>query len=198
MTALTSRQEDALREVCHLGSAWAASMLARLVGDVGVLVDVPVVLAANRWQVGWLLGGRDLRVVAATFQVSSDDGLSGELWWVLKADDAERLGRRLLSRPGVTGPLSTSARAAVAEAANIVASACLSSIGTMVHARLLPTTPDVRELTVSTLVGEPDSDALRTVLGASFVSTNAPTFSGWLVLLVDEATREALLRRLGL
>jgi chemotaxis protein CheC len=121
------------------------------------------------------------------------------LWWVLKTDECRAAGAKAalvaLASPARS---STSARAAVAEAANIVASACLSSIGTMVHARLLPTTPDVRELTVSTLVGKPDSDALRTVLGASFVSTNAPTFSGWLVLLVDEATREALLRRLGL
>jgi chemotaxis protein CheC len=200
VTAMTGRQEDALREVCHLGSAQAASMLARLVGDVGVLVDVPVVLAANRWQVGWLLGGRDVRVVAATFHVSAtdDDSLQGELWWVLKSEDAERLGRRLLSRPGVSGTLSSSARAALAEAANIVASACLSSIGTMVHAKLLPTTPDVRELTVSALVGPPDDEALRTVLGASFVSTNAPAFGGWLVLLFDEATREGMLRRLAL
>jgi chemotaxis protein CheC len=198
-TAMTSRQEDALREVCHLGSAQAASMLARLVGDVGVLVDVPIVLAANRWQVGWLLGGRDLRVLAATFQVSSDDdAVRGELWWVLSADAAERLGRRLLSRPGVSGPLSTSVGAALTEAANIVASACLTSIGTMVHARLLPTTPDVRELTVAGLVGQPEVGEVRTVLGASFMSTNAPSFGGWLVLLFDEPAREALLRRLGL
>jgi hypothetical protein len=36
------------------------------------------------------------------------------------------------------------------------------------------------------------------VLGASFVSTNAPAFGGWLVLLFDEATREGMLRRLAL
>ena len=58
-TLLTERQEDALREVANMGSAKAASMLARLVGDVGVLVDVPVVLSANRYQLGWLLVGGD-------------------------------------------------------------------------------------------------------------------------------------------
>lgn len=66
MTALLSeRQEDALRELANLGSAKAASMLARLVGDVGVLVDVPTVLSVTRSQVGWLLGGSDVRVLAA-------------------------------------------------------------------------------------------------------------------------------------
>ena len=81
-TSLTERQEDALREFANMGSAKAASMLARLVGDVGVLVDVPVVLAANRFQLGWLLGGRDVKIQAAT------GGIEGEFkdgeFWVTK------------------------------------------------------------------------------------------------------------------
>lgn len=196
MKALTARQADALREVAHLGSAQAASMLARLVGDVGVLVDVPQVLAANKWQLGWLLGGRDVKVLAATFGIEGD--VTGQLWWVLKADDAERLGRRLLQRPGVSGPLSSAGGAALAEAANIVASACLSAIGTMVHAAMLPSTPELFEVPVSALVGEPTDEAFRTVLAASFVSTNAPSFAGWLLVLLDEPRRDELLQRLGL
>jgi chemotaxis protein CheC len=196
VTPATARQEDALREVAHLGSAQAASMLARLVGDVGVLVDVPVVLSANRWQVGWLLGGRDLRVVAATFSIEGD--LTGQVWWVLRTPDADRVGRRLLARPGVSGLLSTSARAALAEAANIVVSACLSSVGTMVHAKLVPSTPQMEELTVAELVGPPSTTGFRTVLAASFLATNTPAFSGWMVMLFEEGTREEMLRRLGL
>jgi chemotaxis protein CheC len=197
---MTARQEDALREVAHLGSAQAASMLARLVGDVGVLVDVPVVLSANRWQMGWLLGGRDVKVVAATFTLvtSPPSDIQGELWWVLKADDAERLGRRLLARPGVSGPLSATASAAFGEAANIVASACATALGTMVHAPLLPSTPEVQGQSVADLVGPATEGTFRTVLSATFVSTNAPTFSGYLVVLLDDSAREAMLRRLGL
>jgi chemotaxis protein CheY-P-specific phosphatase CheC len=196
VTPMTARQEDALREVAHLGSAQAASMLARLVGDVGVLVDVPVVLSANRWQVGWLLGGRDVKVVASTFAVEGD--LTGQVWWILKAPDADRVGRRLLSRPGVSGLLSTSVRAALAETANIVVSTCLSSVGTMVHATLVPSTPQVQEVTVAELVGPASNEGFRTVLAASFLATNTPTFGGWMVLLFEEATREEMLRRLGL
>ena len=196
MTSLTARQEDALREVAHLGSAQAASMLARLIGDVGVLVDVPVVLEANRWQLGWLLGGRDVRVVAATFGIEGD--FQGQVWWVLKAEDAERVGRRLLSRPGVAGRLSTSARAALAEASNIVVSSSLSAVGTMVHANLMPSTPEVHDVPVSELVGPPGDNVFRTVLAASFLATNTPSFGGWLILLFDQATREEMLRRLAL
>ncbi len=193
---MTSRQEDALREVAHLGSAQAASMLARLVGDVGVLVDVPVVLSANRWQVGWLLGGREVKVLACTFSIQGD--LGGSVWWVLKATDAERVGRRLLNRPGVSGPLATSVRQALTEAANIVVSACLSSVGTMVHARLVPSTPEVEEKTVAELEGPPSANGFRTVLAASFLSTTTPAFGGWMVLLFEDATAEEMLRRLGL
>jgi chemotaxis protein CheC len=98
----------------------------------------------------------------------------------------------------VAGLLSTTARAALAEAANIVVSACLSSVGTMVHARLVPSTPSMEELTVAELVGPPSDSGFRTVLAASFLATNTPAFAGWMVLLFDQPTREEMLRRLGL
>jgi chemotaxis protein CheC len=192
-TPLTSRQEDALREMANMGSARAASMLARLVGDVGVLVDVPVVLCANRFQLGWLLGGRDVRVHAATFEVEGE--VRGRLWWVLQEPDAHRLGQRLLMRPGVSGLLSGSASAALPEAANIVASACLSAMGTLMHGNVLPSTPHVAQTTVRQLVGDVETEETQTVLAANFMSTNAPTFAGWLVVMFDdEMTRKAMVR----
>jgi chemotaxis protein CheY-P-specific phosphatase CheC len=196
MTTLpTARQEDALRELAHLGSAQGASMLARLVGDVGVLVDVPIVLRANTWQLAWLLGGRDVHVVAATFGVEGE--LSGQLWWVLKQEDAQRLGRRLLKRPGLSGPLSANVAAALSEAANIVASAALDAIGGFVKLSVLPSTPSMLDTTVSALVGPPDS-VERTVIAASFVSTEGAAFSGWLVLLLDDESFDTVLKRLKL
>lgn len=193
MTAPLARQEDALREVVHLGSAQAASMLARLVGDVGVLVEVPRVVEVSRPQLGWLLGGRDVEVVAASFTLEGD--IPGHLWWVLPKDGAERLGQRLLRRPGVTGPLSASASAAIAEAANLVASACCSAMGSMVKARMLPSTPKVEATTIEALIagdGPPQTAVL-----AGFVSTNAPGFSGTLVVLLPSGVSADLLRRLG-
>ena len=195
MNLPSTRQEDALRELAHLGSARAASMLARLVGDVGVLVDVPVGLMANRWQVAWLLGGRDLPVTAVTFGVEGD--LRGQLWWVLRSEDARRLALRLSKRPGVAGPLSAETTPALTEAANIVASACLTAVGSMVGLHLLPSTPALLESTVGAMVGPPADGPMRTVLAATFTSTNAPSFAGWLLLLLDDDGRDELVRRLG-
>ncbi len=189
-----ARQEDALKEVVHLGSAQAASMLARLVGDVGVLVEVPRVVEVTPPQLGWLLGGRDVRVLAATFTLEGE--VPGTLWWLLPVDAAERLGQRLLRRPGVTGPLSASANAAIAEAANIVASACCSSMGGMLKAKMLPSTPHMRETTIEALIAE--GGPAQTAVLAGFVSTNAPTFSGTLVLLTEPSVSTEIFRRLGL
>jgi chemotaxis protein CheC len=188
-----ARQEDALKEVVHLGSAQAASMLARLVGDVGVLVEVPRVVEVTPPQLGWLLGGRDVRVLAATFTLEGE--VPGTLWWLLPVDSAERLGQRLLRRPGVTGPLSASASAAIAEAANIVASACCSSMGGMLKAKMLPSTPRMSETTIEALISEGESPHMAVLAG--FVSTNAPTFSGTLVVLMAPPVADEVLRRLG-
>lgn len=189
----TARQADALRELAHLGSSKAASMLARLVGDVGVLVDVPTVIETHRSQLTWLFGGRDVNLVAASFGIEGE--VRGQLWWVLKREHAVRLTQRLARRPGVE---STSLNAALAEAANIVASACVSAISTMVHANLLPTTPEMHETTAATLVSDETQLPRITVLSAAFLSTNAPTFSGWLVLMLEEWARAEILRRLGM
>jgi len=193
VTAPLARQEDALREVVHLGSAQAASMLARLVGDVGVLVEVPRVVEVTRPQLGWLLGGRDVPVLAASFALEGE--VPGTLWWVLPMDSAERLGQRLLRRPGVSGPLASSRTAALAEAANIVASACCSSMGSMLKAKMLPSTPKVLPTTIEALIA--GGPAPETAVLAGFVSTNAPTFSGTLVVLFSPDVAADVLKRLG-
>lgn len=195
MSPPLSRQEDALREIVHLGSAQAASMLARLVGDVGVLVEAPTVVQLPRAQLPWLLGGADVKVLAASFVLDGD--VPGALWWVLPEASAERLGHRLLRRPGVSGPLSASAEAALAEAANIVASACCSSIGSMLKAKLLPSTPRMVRTSIEGLVAG-GSTVEETAVVAGFVSTNAPTFSGTLVVLWPLDVSAAILSRLGI
>ena len=87
---MTARQVDALREVVHQCAARAATTLAKLVGEGGVLVDVPVLVQAAGDQLAVLLGGVDRPVLAARFGI--DGPVAGTLWWVLAADDAKRLG----------------------------------------------------------------------------------------------------------
>lgn len=194
--SLSARQIDALREAAHLGASKAAATLAQLVGDVGVLVDVPLLAQATSTQLAVLLGGRDVPALAARFGIEGP--VTGALWWVLKAEDAKRLGTRLLNRPTLSGTFSSNLAGAVREASNIVASACLSAFGTMVHAPLLPSTPDIYDGPLGQIVRQsPLDDGPRTVVLSAFTSTNAPKFAGTLTLVLDERARDDALVRLG-
>jgi chemotaxis protein CheC len=191
---LTPRQVDALKEVVHLGAAQAASMLARLVADAGVWVDVPMVVEVAATHLPTLLGGVGLKVGGAHFAI---DGLpGGSVWWLLPALDAQRLGDRLLKRITFAGTYAEGLLAALREAANIVASASLSAIGTLVHAPLLPTTPAMVQGPVERLV-EAEGGAEQTVVVSRFFGANGPMFEGALAVVLNAEARNQVLTRLG-
>jgi chemotaxis protein CheC len=189
--APNQKQQDALREVANIGGGHAASMLARLVGGLGVMTEVPRVTQTEVGQLPQLLGGIGLRAVTIGF--TFDGGLKGHLWWVLPVDDARRLGGRLLARPTANGRLSTEERGALAEAANIVASSCCSAIGTLVRALVVPSTPHLQEGDVGMVLGAYPASTAATVLDARFFSNDSPTFGGQLLIMFDEENVKALL-----
>ena len=195
LTAPTALQQDALAEVANIGGGHAASMLARLISGLGVMVDLPRVSLVDSAQLAELLGGRDTQVLAAEFSI--DGGLPGRLFWVLPREDARRLAGRLLRRPTAKGDLNPDEHAALTEAANIVASACLTVVGGMVRLKLLPSPPDLAEGEVGQLVGSgtPSFDAI--VLEARFASTDAPGFAGQLMMVFGAEGMGTLLTRLG-
>jgi chemotaxis protein CheC len=192
--ATTLGQQDALREVANIGGGHAASMLARLVGGLGVMTDVPRVSHVEVGQLALLVGGAGMRAVTIGF--TFEGGLSGHLWWVLPVDDARRLGGRLLARPTANGRLSTEERGALAEAANIVASSCCTAIGTLLRQRVVPSTPHLQEGDVGMVLGAYPSTEPAVVLDAHFHSNDSPTFGGQLLLMFDAANVRTLLEHL--
>lgn len=192
----TALEQDALREVANIGAGHAASMLARLVGGVGVMLDVPRVLPGGAISMTTLLGGEGTQVVAVRLTIQG--GLRGQMWWVLPREDAARLGGRLLRRPALHGKLSGDEHSALAEAANVVASACLDAIGQMSRVPLLPSTPEVFEGDVSELLSREEVPPPPLVLESRFHSTDAPTFGGQLVLTFDGISVAVLMEKLGL
>ncbi len=196
LVAPSAIQLDALAEVVNIGSGHGASMLARLVGGDGVMVDVPRVSLVDSEQLASLLGGAGTQVLAAEFSI--DGGLPGRLFWVLPRGDARRLSGRLLRRPAVSGALTPDEAAALNEAANIVASACLTGIGKLLQLKLLPSPPDLVEGEVGTLLGGKGARFDAVVMEARFASRDSPTFGGQLVMVLDAAGLRALLTRLGL
>lgn len=196
LQAPTASQQDALAEVANIGSGHAASMLARLLGGLGVMIDVPRVSLVDSAKLASLLGGAGTEVLAAEFSI--EGGLPGRLFWVLPREDARRLCGRLLHRSTATGPLSPDETGALSEAANIVASACLTVLGGLLRLKLLPSPPDLVEGEVGQLLGGAGASFDALVLEARFASRDSPGFGGQLMMVFDAEGMSTLLGRLGL
>jgi chemotaxis protein CheC len=199
---LAELQRDALREVANIGCGHAASALARLMGGRPVQLSVPRVesvdlsgdLSADAAAIPGLLGGGAARVLAARLGVEGE--LQGTLLMLLPARDGEALGR-LLMGPRPASPEDT--RSALSETANILASACLSAIGTLTGWRLLPSVPRLTEgpageLVAQVVAGMEGASARVVVLEARF---STPQVSGQLLLLLEPRASRELLQRLG-
>jgi chemotaxis protein CheC len=197
-------QRDALREVANIGCGHAANALARLMGGRPVHLSVPRVesidasgAGSDDASIARLLGGSDTRVFAA--QLGVEGGLHGSLLMLLPTRESEALGRLLL---GGTEPSAEDTRSALSETANILASACLSAIGTMTGWRLLPSVPHLTEGPVGEVLSEAvagmeGASARLVVLEARFSAACAPQVTGQLLLLLEPRASRELLQRLG-
>jgi chemotaxis protein CheC len=189
-------QLDALREVANIGCGHAVSALARLVGGRTVNLSVPRALLAETSELAGLLGGGQASVVAA--KLGMEGQLRGVLLLVLPAEDSEALEALLLRRRDA--PLEER-ESALSETANIVASACLSAIGTLTGWRLLPTVPTlVRGSADAVMAGaleEAESNSRVVVMETRFSAVGAPAVSGQVLLLLERESSRSLLARLG-
>jgi chemotaxis protein CheC len=189
-------QLDALREVANIGCGHAVSALARLVGGRTVNLSVPRALVAESSELAGLLGGGQASVVAA--KLGMEGQLRGVLLLVLPAEDSEALEALLLRRRDA--PLEER-ESALSETANIVASACLSAIGTLTGWRLLPTVPTlVRGSADAVMAGaleEAQGHSRVVVMETRFSAVGAPAVSGQVLLLLERESSRSLLARLG-
>ncbi|WNG40578.1 fibril biogenesis regulator DifG [Archangium violaceum] len=189
-------QLDALREVANIGCGHAVSALARLVGGRTVNLSVPRAVLATASEVAGLLGGGDAPVVAAKLGMQGQ--LRGVLMLVLPQEDATALESLLLRRQDAP---QEERESALAETANIVASACLSAIGTLTGWKLLPTVPVLVRgeagPVVADAVTEAQGDKRMVVLETRFSSVGIPSVSGQVLLLLDRDSSKALIARLG-
>ncbi|WP_257453543.1 chemotaxis protein CheC [Archangium lipolyticum] len=189
-------QLDALREVANIGCGHAVSALARLVGGRTVNLSVPRAMLAATSEVAQLLGGGETSVVAA--KLGMEGQLRGVLLLVMPTEDSEALEALLLRRRDA--PLEDR-ESALSETANIVASACLSAIGTLTGWRLLPTVPALVRGTADAVVAgamkEAEGNSRVVVLETRFSAVGAPAVSGQVLLLLERESSRALLARLG-
>lgn len=133
----TRRQVDALQELASVGCGQAISALGKLAGR-RIDMDVPEAwFGASAGAIASFLGsmGQDLVAVG----VRLEGALTGNLVLALPEGDAERLAA-VLGFPA-DGKWEGMAESALMESGNIVGSAFVSAVGTMVGEKLLLSIP---------------------------------------------------------
>jgi chemotaxis protein CheC len=195
-TSPSDIQLDALREVANIGCGHAVNALARLVGSRRVELSVPRAFLSRAGELPGLLGGEEAPVVAA--QLKMEGQLQGVMLLVLPEPDGAALEALLLKRDDAP---TEERESAFAEMANIVASACLSAIGSLTGWRLLPSVPVlVRGLVGPVLihaVAEAEGDGWVVVLETCFSAAGTHPVSGRMLLVLEREGSRALLMRLG-
>lgn len=196
----TPMQLDALREVANVGCGHAASALSKLVGGRKVEISVPHAGLAQVAELPRMLGGETLPVATASLDIVGQ--LSGHLLVVLPQQDAQALTGHMLGQAQV-GELCGDHRDAFSEVSNILASACLSAIGTLTGFKLLPSVPTVKQDSAGRVVAgelafrKVGVNDVVVVLEARFQTVASPPFSGQLLVLPDAKSLRSLLQKLG-
>lgn len=139
MTAFGPAELDALQEIASIGCGRAVTALGKLTGR-RLEMDVPETwVGAAPGAIAEFLGalGEDLVAVG----VKLEGPLTGDLLLALPERDAEALARVLGFPPETGAAWSGMAESALMESGNIVGSAFVSAVGTLVGAKLLLSIP---------------------------------------------------------
>jgi len=135
---LTEDQLDALKEISNIGMGHAATALSQMIGDT-VLLRVPKVTVTEIAEVPDFLGGAENLVVGVTLKVLGD--ARGRILLIFPTDSARRLISGLLAQPEESGDLSDLGISTLKEVGNILASAYLNALGSLLHLTLIPSIP---------------------------------------------------------
>jgi chemotaxis protein CheC len=137
-TRLTDGQLDALKEISNIGMGHAATALSQLIGET-VRLRVPQVSVTDIAQVPELLGGSERVVVGITLQVLGD--ARGNILLIFPEKSACQLLARLLGREETDLELNEISASTLKEVGNILASAYLNALGSLLHMALIPSIP---------------------------------------------------------
>ena len=128
---------DALTEVCNIGMGHAATALSQLMGKA-VSIEVPRLLVLDFPGLAELLDAQE--VTGLHLQILGN--VRGSMLILLRNENACSILKLLLGRhTSAELPLSELDESTLKELGNILASACLNALGTMLKMTLLPSVP---------------------------------------------------------
>jgi chemotaxis protein CheC len=137
-TRLSDRQLDALKEISNIGMGHAATALSQLIGET-VHLRVPRVTVTDIAEVPELLGGAEKVVAGITLRILGD--ARGDILLIFPRESARRLLNRLLGQAGIGLEMDELGASTLKEVGNILASAYLSALGSLLHMTLIPSIP---------------------------------------------------------
>lgn len=135
---LSEDQLDALKEISNIGMGHAATALSQLIGE-RVYLRVPRVTLTDIAQVPELMGGAEKVVAGITLQIFGD--ARGNILLVFPRESAQRLVARLLRQEEKGLVLNEIGVSTLKEVGNILASAYLNALGSLLHMTLIPSVP---------------------------------------------------------
>ena len=140
-SGLKTAQLDALMEISNIGVGNAATALSQML-DTSVEIRVPSIKLLDISDVPEHLGGDDKAVLGMFLKMLGD--ANGNMLFIYPIESAERMVSLLLQKD-LSGEelFSEMALSALKEVGNILASAYLSALGTMLSINLICSTPSI-------------------------------------------------------
>ena len=135
---LNDTQLDALKEISNIGMGHAATALSQMIGQQ-INLRVPNVTITEISKVPEYLGGAEKMMVGITLQILGD--ARGSIMLLFPQESAHRLLSSLLGQQGKALVMNEVNVSTLKEVGNILASAYLSAIGTMMKKTLIPSVP---------------------------------------------------------
>jgi len=194
-------QLDALREMSNIGMGHAATALSQMLGET-LYIRVPKVTVADVAKVPDFLGGPEQLVAGVVLQVLGD--ARGLVLMVFPEESAMELLRRVVSRTPSQQVLDEIEESTLKEIGNILASAYLSALGSLVNKTLIPSIPqfayDMVGAVIDAVLGELIQQSEQAVMLEAVVYGNDPEqsdLSGHFFLIPDRDSLGTLFEAVG-
>ena len=150
LAKLTKFEEDALREVGHMGAQHAATALSKMIGQT-VNAKLLAAKMTSLDDLPELIGDRETMVSGIYLPVTGD--ISGSLLMVFPQKSAFTLVDILLKKKlGTTKELDEMDKSALSEAGNILAGNCLTALSNALGMHLIEHVPDFAQGMVGALI----------------------------------------------
>lgn len=198
---LNNVQMDILKETSNIGMGHAATALSQMIGHP-VKLRVPHVTITKISQVPESLGGAEKMMVGITLQVLGD--ARGSILLLFPQESAHRLLYNLIGDQGKVLIMNEVTISALKEVGNILASAYLSALGSMLHKTLIPSVPllayDMAGAVVDyVLIDLSKSSDLAMLVETDFIgeSSSDLAIKGHFFLIPDPSTLDMFLDAAG-